>query len=212
MRLAFLDDHDVLLDSISGWITREAPDFDVVLSSNNWGEFVHSPFFPGDLVVLDYQLREEITIESRVRTCRAAGAKVIVLSGVNTRETRERSLNAGASVFLSKDLPMAELMDAARAVLGIERVSLSPSARATGLSDTPASPLAVPKLSDGELAALRLYVTGVSVAAVATGMGVHYETAKTYIRRVREKYVKAGRIASKRNDLIRRAAEDGYLD
>ena len=43
-------------------------------------------------------------------------------------------------------------------------------------------------------------------------MNVQYETAKTYLRRVREKYAKAGRPASKKADLIRRAAEDGFLE
>jgi hypothetical protein len=43
-------------------------------------------------------------------------------------------------------------------------------------------------------------------------MNVQYETAKTYLRRVREKYAKVGRPASKKAELIRRAAEDGYLE
>jgi len=42
-------------------------------------------------------------------------------------------------------------------------------------------------------------------------MNVQYETAKTFLRRVREKYAKANRPASKKSELIRRAAEDGYL-
>ncbi len=43
-------------------------------------------------------------------------------------------------------------------------------------------------------------------------MHVQYETAKTYLRRVREKYAKVGRPASKKAELIVRAAEDGYLN
>ena len=42
-------------------------------------------------------------------------------------------------------------------------------------------------------------------------MNVKYETAKTYLRRVREKYARVDRPAGKKADLIRRAAEDGYL-
>jgi DNA-binding CsgD family transcriptional regulator len=51
----------------------------------------------------------------------------------------------------------------------------------------------------------------VSTNEVAARMDVQYETAKTYLRRVREKYAKANRPASKKSELIRRAAEDGYL-
>jgi DNA-binding CsgD family transcriptional regulator len=68
-----------------------------------------------------------------------------------------------------------------------------------------------PKLSAGESQALLLYVSGLSTPEVAERMNVQYETAKTYLRRVREKYAKANRPASKKSELIRRAAEDGYL-
>ena len=69
-----------------------------------------------------------------------------------------------------------------------------------------------PRLSPGEEEALRLYAAGFSTAEVAERMNVQYETAKTYLRRVREKYAKVSRPASKKAELIRRAAEDGYLE
>jgi DNA-binding CsgD family transcriptional regulator len=68
-----------------------------------------------------------------------------------------------------------------------------------------------PRLSVGEEEALRLYAGGRSTLEVAEEMHVQFETAKTYLRRVREKYAKVRRPASRKADLIRRAAEDGYL-
>jgi DNA-binding CsgD family transcriptional regulator len=68
-----------------------------------------------------------------------------------------------------------------------------------------------PKLSQSEGEALALYASGLSTNEVATRMNVQYETAKTYLRRVRDKYARAGRPASTKSELIRRAAEDGYL-
>src|SRR3954465_7343563 len=68
-----------------------------------------------------------------------------------------------------------------------------------------------PRLSAGEEEALRLYVAGRSVDEVAQEMSVQFETAKTYLRRVREKYARVQRPASRKVDLMRRAAEDGYL-
>ena len=79
IRLAILDDHEVLLDSLSSWISSNAPDFDLVLSASTWLQLVHSDNFPTDLVFIDFQLREPVSIEARVRTCRAAGARVMVL-------------------------------------------------------------------------------------------------------------------------------------
>lgn len=208
VRLAILDDHEVLLDSLSSWIGSNAPDFDVVLMAATWLQLVHSPAFPTDLVFIDFQLKEPVSIEARVRTCRAAGARVMVLSSVDTREARERALAAGAAEFVSKALPMASVMDIARHIMGLESEA---APRAWRPLPVGAVMQARPKLSPGEEEALRLYATGFSTGEVAERMNVQYETAKTYLRRVREKYAKVNRPASKKSELIRRAAEDGYL-
>jgi DNA-binding NarL/FixJ family response regulator len=209
VRLALLDDHELLLDSLSSWIFANAPDFDLVLSARTWLELVHSDNFPTDLVFLDYQLDEPVSIEARVRTCRAAGAKVIVLTSLDSDASRDRALAAGAAGFLSKALPMQTVMDQARQIMGV---------RPNAVVQRDWRPLPVgataqsrPKLSPGEVRAFRLYVAGHSTAEVAGEMNVQYETAKTYLRRVREKYAKVNRPASKKAELIRRAAEDGYL-
>jgi len=209
VRLAILDDHEVLLDSLSSWIYTNAPDFDLVLSASTWLELVHSDNFPTDLVFLDFQLKEPVSIEARVRTCRAAGAKVIVLTSLDGAESRDRALAAGAAGFLSKTLPMREVMDAAREVMGVRpNTVVQRDWRPLPVGATSQSR---PKLSAGEIEAFRLYVSGYSTVEVASKMNVQYETAKTYLRRVREKYAKANRPASKKAELIRRAAEDGYL-
>jgi DNA-binding NarL/FixJ family response regulator len=208
VRLAVLDDHELLLDSLASWIGANALDFDLVLAAQTWLELVHSANFPTELVFLDFQLQESISIEARVRTCRAAGAKVIVISSLDTRDARERAMDAGASAFLSKSLPMHEVMDVARRVMGVE---VGPSTRNWRPLPVGATATTRPKLSGGEEEALRLYVSGLTTVEVARRMNVKYETAKTYLRRVREKYAKANRPAGKKAELIRRAAEDGYL-
>ena len=207
IRLAILDDHEMLVDSIRTWIDTHAPDFDLALSASSWIELVHDSNFPTELVFMDFELQEHVSIEARVRTCRAAGAKVIVLGGSDTREVRQRALEAGAIAFLSKSMPMGMIMDSARAVMGMRRQA------PTDWRPLPngAMTLVRPKLSAGETEAFKLYVSGRSTLEVAHEMHVQYETAKTYLRRVREKYARANRPASKKADLIRRAAEDGYL-
>jgi DNA-binding NarL/FixJ family response regulator len=209
VRLAILDDHEVLLDSLSSWIALNAPDFDLVLSASTWLQLVHSDNFPTDLVFIDFQLKEPVSIEARVRTCRAAGAKVIVLSSLDSRESRDRALDAGAAAFVSKSLPMREVMDAARSVMGLDHGPVPQ--REWRPLPVGATAQSRPKLSAGEVQALTLYVSGLSTPEVAERMNVQYETAKTYLRRVREKYAKVNRHASRKSELIRRAAEDGYL-
>lgn len=209
VRLAILDDHELLLDSLSAWISSHALDFDLVLTAPTWFELVQSDQFPTDLVLLDFQLQEPVSIEARVRTCRAAGAKVIVLTSLDTVEARDRAFDAGASAFLSKAMPLGEVMETARRVMGME--SSGEPVRDWRPLPSGAKHPARPKLSTSEKEALALYASGYSMSEVASQMNVQYETAKTYLRRTREKYAKAGRPASTKADLIRRAAEDGHL-
>ncbi|MCO5293331.1 MAG: response regulator [Homoserinimonas sp.] len=210
VRLAILDDHELLLDSMGSWISVNAPDFDLVLTSRTWLGLVQSHRFPTDLIFLDFQLKESISIEARVRTCRAAGMKVIVLSSFDTSDTKDRALAAGAEVFLTKSLPLQEVMAVARTVMGMPAVSEPPEGWLSPAPGTPESKSV--KLSQSEKRALILYVSGMSTQEVAEKMDVQFETAKTFLRRIRQKYARAGKVASKRNDLLLRAAEDGYLE
>ena len=206
-RLAILDDHEMLVDSMKHWIDGSAPDFDLTLVASSWIDLVHSANFPTELVLMDFQLQEQVSIEARVRTCRAAGAKVIVISGLDTREARQRALDAGAAAFLPKSMPMEVIMDSARSIMGLRRQNVVDwRPLPAGTTSAPR-----PKLSAGETEAFKLYVSGLSTLEVAQEMNVQYETAKTYLRRVREKYAKVNRPAGKKAELMRRAAEDGYL-
>ena len=199
----------MLLDSVSSWIASNASDFEVVLTTHTWDGLVHSTNFPTDIVLLEFHSTESLSIEARLRTCRAAGAKVIVLGSFDSRAAKDQSLAAGASAFVPKTQSMRELIEVARVVMGMA---------SNDCLQTQWRPLPIgavnhekPLLSRGETEAFKLYVTGLSTTQVASQMNVQYETAKTFLRRVREKYAKANRPASKKADLIRRAAEDGYL-
>ena len=210
IRLAILDDHEILLDALASWIESNAPEFDLVLRASSWLELVHSDAFPTDLVIMDLQLRESVSIGARVRTCRAAGAKVVVLSAVDTPEDRDAALAAGAVAYVTKTQPTSELIAVSLAAMGRDG-SQTPSQPEAWRPRPIVPETARPKLSDGERQALVLYADGRTTSEGARAMSVQYETAKTYLRRVREKYGKAGRPTSSRADLIRRAAEDGYL-
>ncbi|KRE25918.1 response regulator transcription factor [Agromyces sp. Soil535] len=215
VRLALLDDHGLIVDSLATWFADNAPDFSVEVRATTWMDLIRNPQFPVDLVLMDLQLGDGVSIESRIRACRAAGAKVLVVSALDDEASRERCIAAGAAGFVSKTLPAEELVDLARRVARGERL------RRTALPASRAADAATPRsaadagsahLSAAEERALRLYAQGHSTHEVAHRMDVGYETAKTYLRRVREKYARAGRPASRKAELIRRAAEDGLLE
>ena len=207
--VAIVDDHGLLVESIGSWFAEYAPEFDVVLQATSWSQCLASDQFPAQLVLMDYHLTEPVSIEARILTCRAAGAKVVVMSAFGGPVLRNRILGAGADGFFEKAESMNDVLSEVRRLFGI-RASVIPgrtavTARAGG------GTVIRPRLSQGEQTALILYSKGNSTKAVADEMNVQYETAKTYLRRVREKYARAGRPASKRAELVRRAAEDGYL-
>lgn len=218
IRLAILDDQELLLDSMVSWIGENAPEFEVVVRAETWVDLVRSPSFPTPLVLMNFQLSEPVSLEARIRTCRAAGAKVIVMSAHDEGDVRDRAIGAGAAAFVPKTESMQALHAVARRVMELHDgtgPAPAPSAGDSGQGESaagaPNADVIRPKLSRGELEALRLYVAGNTTVAVAQAMNVKYETAKTYLRRVRDKYAKANRPASRRADLIMRAAEDGYL-
>lgn len=204
VRLAIVDDHAMLLESMVAWIRGHAPDFSIVAAATTWPALVHSPEFPADLVLMDFQLGDAISLEARIRTCRAAGSEVIVFSGAVGGQPRERALAAGALAFLSKTMPMEAMLEAVRVAAGVQPVVQAPAPLV-------AKALAAPKLSAGERAALELYAAGLSINDIAERLDVGYETAKTFLRRVREKYRALGRPAGRRTELTLRAAEDGFL-
>jgi DNA-binding NarL/FixJ family response regulator len=214
VRVGILDDHALIVDGLANWITEHADDLRVVITTTRWLDLVRHPEFPVDLVLMDLQLDETVSIESRIRACRAAGASVVVVTALDDDASRERSLAAGAAAFVSKTLPVAELVAIARRVAGGERMpgrvaSASEPGRAPSVDQhAPADA----GLSDAERRALVLYAQGLSTAEVARRMSVGYETAKTYLRRARDKYAKVGRPAGRRAELIRRVAEDGLLE
>ena len=210
VRVGVLMGHESALDEVCAILRRRAPEIDVVVSTTGWLQLVRSPRFPTDVVVVDYDLADAVSLEGRIRSCRAAGAAVVVLSRSGAEEIRRRVVDAGAAALLTGPVPAADIVAAVRAVAAGARSGQGRDDGTTVQAGAPGA-FASPRLSQGEEQALRLYVTGRSTQAVAAAMNVQYETAKTYLRRVRAKYRLVGRIAGRRADLFDRATEDGYL-
>lgn len=210
VRLGLLDAHKGILAERGGWIDEHAPDFELAVSASSWLELITSEAFPTQVVIMKLELDEPISLEARVRTCRAAGAAVIVLSSSEDRAIHQRVLQAGAVRHFCASRPTRVLLEETRAALEMRSADVA----AAQWRPLPSGVAGIrrPRLSAGELEALRLYASGSSTPEVAASMNVRFETAKTYLRRVRRKYREVGRSASRRIDLIRRAGEDGFLE
>ncbi len=209
--LTILDDHGLLVDSLSSWFTGNAPDFSVAVSETSWAGCLANLDFPSDVVLMDFQLAEPVSIEARILTCKAAGSTVVVMSALASPELNDRVLAAGADAFFDKSTSMNVVAAHMRTLRGMPQMASDGSDSVDPGPTQHAEELVKPRLSAGEEQAFVLYCRGLATKEVADAMNVQFETAKTYLRRVREKYARAGRPASRRADLVRRAAEDGYL-
>lgn len=204
-RVAILDDHELLLDALTTWVRLNAQDLTVVTSVTGWFDLIRSPEFPPDVVIMDYQLREPVSVETRVRTCLAAGAVVVMVSALDTDDVRDRILAAGAAAFVPKSRPADEVVEAVRLALTPVDVSAI-AAESTHRVDSVDS-----LFTPAEVEALRLYASGNSPVDIALRMSLPFESVKGYLSRVREHYASEGRPVQSKHELIRRAAEDGYL-
>jgi two-component system, NarL family, nitrate/nitrite response regulator NarL len=132
---------------------------------------------------------------------------VLVLSASDRPAEVRDAMRAGAGGYVLKNEEAAELRAAVRAVAaGTDWVSPR-LAYIFATDDAPDRPA----LSVQETRTLRLYATGMPIKSVARRLRISEETAKQYVRRVREKYTQVNRSAPTKLDLYHRAVEDGHL-
>lgn len=208
--VGIVDDHELLLDGLSAWIAVNAPDLHVVVHTTSWGELTRHAAFPPEIVIMDILHKESISMEARLRICRTAGASVVIVSALDAPEVVQSALEAGAAAFVSKSRPARDLLATVRRVLGLRaadsRVAWDDPARTPHRAAT--GPI---RFTEDEEETLRLYASGHSPVEVAMILGSNIQAVKNSLERVREQYASEGRAADRKQDLMRRAAEDGYL-
>jgi DNA-binding NarL/FixJ family response regulator len=204
--VAVVDDHQVVLDGVRTWISRD-PQQRARLVADGW--FVDSvlagPGQHADVLVLDLGIFGESVVD-RVAAL-AADRRVIVFSADTTDETIRAVLDAGASAYLTKHEGSEHFIEAVVAAAA-DRPYVTPSLAKAMLGDT--SPTR-PRLSPQEEKALRLWFQMPKMHNVAIEMGISVDTVDQYISRARLKYAAAGRPAQNKAAMVARAIEDGLI-
>ena len=170
------------------------PDIEVVGEASDGAESVRlAQRLRPDVVVMDIRMPVLDGIEA---TRRLAGPDVtdpitvLVVTTFNLDEYVYAALQAGASGFLLKDAPPAELVAGIRTVAGGEALLAPAVTRA--LVGRYAARLRPPTQDAGPLAALaprevevlRLIAEGMSNAEIAVELVISHETVKTYVSRI----------------------------
>jgi len=206
--LGIVDDHQVLLDGLGAWLRAHADDVEVAVSTRTWPSLLTHDRFPVDVVLMDLELGDGLPAAVKIATLRMQGVSTVVVTTFAEPALVRECISSGALGFVPKSDDAGVILDAVRAARRGETY-LSASV-AAALVDDGLHPGA-PKLSEQERRVLVLYASGLPMKSVARRLDVGYETAKSYLGRVREKYADCGRDARSKIDLRRRAVEDGLI-
>lgn len=205
IRVALIDDHPMMSAGVAAELTADL-DVDVVFSGQTVDELMDvDPEL--DLVVLDLRLNDESEPEQNITRLIDHGWRVLLYTQERRPAVLGRCLLAGAMGTVDKHEDPAVLAEAVQTVASGEAYLSADWASAI----TAVTCGWVPDLAPREGEVLKLYAAGLPMKSVARRVGIAEETAKEYLGRVREKYLRAGRPAPTKTDLLVRAIEDGLL-
>jgi DNA-binding NarL/FixJ family response regulator len=206
IRVAIVDDHRMLLGALTEWI-RSAQDIDMVAAVASWPELLTHAAFPVDVVLLDLDLKDNIPISLKISTLKTMAVKVVLMSTYSEPNVVREALAAGALGYLVKSEDASMIIEALRAASVGEAFVSAELDLALNAGEVGGSP----KLSAQERRVMALYGGGEPVKAVAFQLSISEETAKSYLKRIREKYRVAGFDVGTKVALRKRAIEDGIL-
>lgn len=215
VRVALVDDERMVLQGLRAWLMMQSCEVAVVAAVTSWHQLLTHPQFPVDVVLLDLNLNDDLPVEIKLATMRAAGVATVMISTHADPAQIRACVSAGAKGYLAKSDPAEDMVTAAlAAAAGRDYVTASLAALLVADqsgAEAEAREDSVPRLSPQEERAFTLYASGLPMKAVARRLHVTQDTAKGYVDRVREKYECVGRSARTKVQLYQRAVEDGYL-
>ena len=207
IRVLVADDHPIVRAGIVGLLSAAA-DIDVVGEAADGIDAVRlAAELEPDLVLMDLRMP---ALDGAEATARIIGArptaKVLVLTTYETDEHILGAIEAGASGYLLKAAPEAEILAGVRSVVAGETV-LAPSIAAKLVSRVRQDATsAAPSLSPRELEVLRLVAEGRSNPEIARTLFIGEATVKTHLLHVFEKLE-----VNDRTRAVTRAMELGLL-
>jgi DNA-binding NarL/FixJ family response regulator len=179
VRLLIVDDHPVVRDGLSGMFAGD-PGFEVIGEAADGAEAIRLAGALGpDVILMDLRMpgMDGVTAITELAE-RGIVARVLVLTTYDTDSYVLPAIEAGATGYLLKDAPRAELLRAVRAAADGQAV-LSPSV-ASRLMSRVRGPGPGP-LSQRELEVLELVAAGTSNRETAAKLFISEATVKTHL-------------------------------
>jgi DNA-binding NarL/FixJ family response regulator len=185
--LLIVDDHPVVRDGLRGLFSGD-DEFDVVGEAASGREAITlAEALRPDVVLMDLRMPEVDGVTAIAELARrGVRSRILVLTTYDTDSDVLPAIEAGATGYLLKDSPRAELLRAVRAAARGEAV-LSPSV-ATRLLGQVRGPAREP-LSQREIEVLRLVAKGATNRDAAKRLFISEATVKTHLLHI---YAKLG--------------------
>ena len=215
IRVLLVDDQQLVRAGFRA-LLDDAGDIEVVGEAGNGQEAVElARSARPDVVLMDIRMPRLDGLEATRRIVAdqlLAGIRIVILTTFDLDEYVYAALRAGASGFLLKDTPPADLLAAIRVVAagdallapGVTRRLIAEFARRPEPSTV--TPAALAGLTDREREVLALVARGLSNAEIADRLVVSAATAKTHVSRVLAKLQ-----ARDRAQLVMLAYETGLV-
>lgn len=197
IRLVLVDD-DPLVRAGLQLILGGAPDIEVVDEATDGQAAVEvvARLRP-DIVLMDVRMPrlDGVAATEQILARHGESVRVVVLTTFDTDDLVVRALRAGASGFLLKDTPPAQLVEAVRSVADGHPI-LSPQITATLIAQVSGSPVddrgaraqrLLATLSERELEVARAVGEGLSNAEISRTLYLSVPTVKTHVSRLLDK-------------------------
>lgn len=189
IRLLIADDHPVVRDGLSGMFSAE-PEFEVVGEAGDGAEAVRlAGLLQPDVILMDLRMpgMDGATAISELAR-RGSTARVLVLTTYDTDDHVVSAIEAGATGYLLKDAPRAELLRAVQAAARGEAV-LAPAVASRLMGRMRAPEPEQDLLSQRELEVLALVAGGNTNKEAAARLFISEATVKTHLLHI---YAKLG--------------------
>ncbi|WP_433684243.1 response regulator [Nocardia sp. CA-119907] len=182
VRVLIVDDERLVREGIAALLALQ-PGIEVVGIAENGSDATELAWDPHpDVALMDVRMAGMDGIEA-ARLLRAR-AKVLMLTTFDDDDYIVRALRAGASGYLLKDLPAAELAQAVRLVhAGVDQYSATVSGRLAALVRPPFTAPTI-ELTPRELEVLRLVAGGAANREIARTMYLSEGTVKNHVSNI----------------------------
>jgi len=194
IRLIVVDDHPVVREGTASLLAAQ-PGMAVVATAGSIDEARETiGRVAADVLLLDIRLGADSGL--RLLGTRH-GPAIIVVTAYDYPQYADAALRLGASGFVLKTAPLAELLDAIRRV----------AAGGLAFSVRRAGARSLDRLSERELDVVRLVVDGRSNDEIGARLGIGAKTVESHLRRLFERFDLASR-----TELATRALREGWLE